>query len=896
MARPTARFELSGVLQEFGLEETQPGTITEIEDRHDHGPHPHQDIRTELGNEALPVFEHRAAILDAVRNNPVTIVVAETGAGKSTQIPQYLLDDGYSRVHITQPRRTAARNVFLRIHDEVAQVRGLYAANDLVGYQTAGESESMDTAQVMVVTDGLHLVKELNDKGVLEDEVLIIDEAHEWNSNVEILIAWTKQAIQDNPRLRVVIMSATIDSQNLADFYSECIADGAQPPIIEIENRQFTVTESYKPESTVSNEAVAVTASLFENSQIIETGEPNGVLIFLPGKREIQDTIDSIRARLPKDIASRVKLFPLHAKLSKEEQQAALAEYPGFVKIVVSTDVAQTSLTIPDIKYVIDAGLQRRVELDHEGTPGLKLVATSQADCKQRSGRVGRVSDGIYINTRLNESTPFIPFTERDEYPVPEIMRTDVARSMLRLLEIGIDLGEFNMYHRASAHAIALAKENLRTLGAIDEDFQMTEVGHAMNRYPACASSARMLVESQRYKPSTRAYIAAFAAVKEAGGLQYYSQHAQKRWEALSDEATSDLLFQLDLFIAAQHMNYAQLKEYDLDIDNFERAKEQFEKIARLAGASSEILTPPSDQERDDILQCILSGYIPFIYKNAGSNQYVHAYQAWPTLREVSNRSAVSSGHAFITGDPYRIELGGEHPTTRHSIENVTAITPQLIGTLALRHSTLVHEEFFFVDGKSIERKRRYLFGVDIDVIEEAPAEPSPALREAIIAHALQRPGSAQRHLRGIKRRLEQLQRIAKGHVPQLSQKMLEGLVHHAAPSDIMRPSDIEDNLRALINNPARPLRLSSFVSPEREAEIIASAPNKVVIGTDTAVHLDYTNGTPIAKRYNDADILTLDEPPCLEDGREILFTRPHDRKKYRLHELQEVLRTEEAQ
>ena len=665
--RPIEAFEVSDVLSEFGLgQPTTPGVIADIEYPYDHSPHAHQDIRTELGNQALPVFEYKDEINSALRDNPVIVVVAETGAGKSTQIPQFALDEGYKKVYITQPRRTAARNVFMRIREEVAQVRGDYAADDLVSYQTAGEKEGGDDAKIVVVTDGLHLVKELNDKGVLEDEVLIIDEAHEWNSNIEVLIAWTKQAVTENPKLRIVIMSATIDSAHLADFYGE---DKARPPIIEIKNRNHTVKCSEKPDSTVVEEAVNITNML--SGKKLSEDEHAGILIFEPGKRETQDAMNAIRSALPKDVAKKVKIFPLHAKLSKEEQQAALAQYPGFVKIVVSTDVAQTSLTIPDIKYVIDSGFQRRVELDHEGTPGLKRIPTSQADCDQRAGRTGRVGDGFYILTRLNDSLDFTPYYQRDLYPVPEIMRTDISRNLLRLLELDIDIGEFDMYHRASEGAIELAKDNLQILGALDDDNQITKIGLEMNRYPACASSGRMLVESMHYNPAIRSYVAAFTAVKEAGGLQYYSQNSGKRWEPLSQEATSDMLFQLDLFIAAQHMSHRELKDHDLDIDNFARALEQYQKIAKLAGAPAHVLETPDESEREDILRCIYTGYTPYIYKYAGSDQYVHAYRDWQTLREVSNRSAVASGGAFLVGDPYRIEIGTEDVTTRQSLENI---------------------------------------------------------------------------------------------------------------------------------------------------------------------------------------------------------------------------------
>jgi len=202
----------------------------------------------------------------------------------------------------------------------------------------------------------------------------------------------------------------------------------------------------------------------------------------------------------------------------------------------------------------------------------------------------------------------------------------------------------------------------------------------------------------------------------------------------------------------------------------------------------------------------------------------------------------------------------------------------------------MAHEAYFDRGGKFMERRRQLLFGVDIDVVDEIPAEPSPALRASIIEFAIKNPGSAQKQLRAIKSTLEELQRIAKDHVPQLTQQHLESLIQAAAPVNITRPSEIEDNLRVLLTDPSSTLDIDIFVSPEKRAEITENAPHKIKLDDGSFIHLKYKNKRPLASRYSDAAILKLSEPPTLADGRIILFTRPHTKRTYQLHEVQELI------
>ena len=835
---------------------------------------------TGLGNNTLPVFPYRHEIVEAVKNNPFTIIVAETGAGKSTQVPQFLLDAGWDKVYLTQPRRAAARNVYDRVRSEVGSVLGGPEGDSLVSYQTAGERDGPEDARVKVVTDGLHLVRELHDIGVEENDVLIIDEVHEWNANIEVLVAWVKQAVVEKPNLRVVIMSATMDAERLANYFSEVTYN--VPPIIEVPGRNFHVERAEKPESTVVDEVLQAVENI-RFDQTVGENTQNGILAFLPGKREIQDTIDEIRRRLPPHLAKDAAILPLHAKLTAAEQQAAFRSYPG-VKIVVATDVAQTSLTIPDIKYVIDSGYQRRMELDSEGVQGLVLHPISQADCDQRAGRAGRVSDGFYILTRLDAKTKHVPYIGRDKYPTAEILRTDIVRNTLRVAGVGLDIAELGLYHPVDGRFIEQAKETLQMLGALDEQGVITAVGKMMNQYPVQATSARMLVETRQYPETVRAYMAAITASKEVGGLPYFAYNAGKRWKDLTEETSSDLLAQLDIFIAIQDMTETQLKSYDLDLNNVERAREQFRKIAKLSGATAGTLLPPTEQEREDLRQCMYAGLVTSIYRFNGAGTYTRVGKA-DTPREISSRSTVDGTPQLVVGDAYRVEYvkGGER-ITKHIIENVTAATLSGIGRVAAGLSEWATDGYNMRGGKYVEVRRQHLFGMDLGVTIEVPAEPSPRLRETIIAHAIEHAGPQLARLRAIKKEIEELAHLAKDPIPRMTHDQIIGLIHEAAPADITDPSVVDNNLRLLMVE--RGISLDAFVSEKRRDRILRNAPSHIEAG-DLSLDVMYRNSRPFVRQqdWRTKDLSGLRDEVFLKDGRQVYFM--FGNKKCSLLELQ---------
>jgi len=837
--------------------------------------------------ERLPIFAFKEQICETIRNNPVTIVVAETGAGKSTEIPQYLLENGWKNIFITQPRRIAARNVYERIKSELARKQG-DDAQHLVSCQTAEKKDGHADAPIKVLTDGLYMVKELHGNGAGEQEVLIIDECHEWNTNMEVLVAVAKQKVIENPNLRVVISSATIDAYKLAEYFEDGPIKNV--PVINVPGRHHNIERREVPDSHVVPVTIDSAEMLYNHNE----PDSNGILVFLQGKREIKDTIDEVNRtvaalykRLPAHLAKVATILPLHSKLSRKDQEATLQNYPG-VKIVVSTNASQTSLTIPDIKVVVDSGLERRIELDHEGTQGLVSHAISKADCDQRAGRAGRVSDGFYFLTRQDELTPFIPYIEREDYPTPEILRTDIVRNTLRVAGFGLDMAELDTFHPVDLGFIEQAQHTLQTLGALDSNNKITRLGERMDAFPLGVLSSLMMVESSRFSEQTRAYMAAIVAAREVGGLQYFSYDVGKRWKELTDESSSDLLAQLDIFIATQNMSPFEMAQYDLDVQNIERAREIYQKVARLAGvkdAEFRTLIPASNAEREDLKYCIYSGSLTSMYQHLGGGNYAHI-GAIDTVREISNRSVVTGRPEIIFGTAYRVVVTNKDGVTeRHIVESVTAATLANIGKLATHLSDSKHDGYTLRDGKFVERRRQFFGDLDLKIVEEAPAEPSPQLRQTIIAHVLENPGRQQRKLREIKKALERLDRIAKTAVPKLTQEQLENLIDDATPQDVTDPTVVDNNLRLLMTE--RNISLDSFVDPDRQARIKRDAPRELVVNK-VSLPLKYSRRKPIVSKFTPVMIARLDDEIYLADGRHVLFM--YDRKIVSLLELKEKL------
>lgn len=609
------------------------------------------DIAFETLHE-LPIFERRADIVAAVGSNQVTIITAETGAGKSTQVPQYLAEHGYRRIIVTQPRILAARNLSMRVRQEYSWRLGQDATN-LVGYRTAHERDDHPDNTILYCTDGLQLVRELTGNGTSDRQILVLDEIHEWNENMEVLMAWAKKRCSEDPDFKVVLMSATIEADELAAYFGTSA-------IISVAGRTHPVEKRYAKDVVV------------EIIQTLETQTSN-MLVFLPGKAEIESVTEAIRPRIAKDIP----VIALHGQLEPEAQQLAFASYPHG-KVVLATNVAQTSITIDDIDVVIDSGLERRAEV-RNGVEGLFIAQVSRADCLQRAGRAGRTKPGLYILARLG-TMPCDPLESRTEYGIPEIMRKQLDRLVLRLAAIGIDIESLDFYHSPDKKIIKLAKRTLVSLGALKPNGDVTSIGQKMERFPVESSYARMLVEAEQYSGTVQTILATVIATQEVGGIIKGSSRFSG-WRRLTSQAQSDLLAQYDVYRALDTIDPADFEELGIIERNVTKAREVNERLNQDLGLGDVAVNAIPESDTEQLLRCIVAGQLHQIWLVDQDGEAVHI--ATKDRRTLSSSTVVKHG-SLIVGTPFDLQI----PTTQgletlHLVNDLTAVDPLWLQELA---------------------------------------------------------------------------------------------------------------------------------------------------------------------------------------------------------------------
>ena len=564
-----------------------------------------------MTNANLPIVTFRAEIVEAVNSNPVTVIQAETGAGKSTQVPQYLLDEGYDLV-VTQPRRLAARTVAQRVAEEYGEDLGL-----TIGYRTAVDRKDSETTRCLFCTDGLALVRELIGAGVGGKTILVLDEVHEWNENVEVLVAWAKRQIDDGADFKVVLMSATLEAEKLSAFYNSA-------PVISVPGRLFPVEEKQAGYQLVDDVA-----------DLVRQGR--NVLVFQPGKQEISETCAAL-ARMQVS----AEILPLHGQLTPEEQAKCFAHYTR-PKVVVSTNVAQTSVTIDDIDAVVDSGMERRIELV-DGVEGLYLKPISLADSTQRKGRAGRTKEGIYID--------HCGAMDRPQFPVAEIMRKRLDQTVLRLAIAGFDMEELEFFHQPNKSDIHDARQTLIGLGCMTSQGGVTRIGKFVNRLPVSVQYARMLVEADRLGVVDDVLIV--AAIMEMGGITVPppSRNRPDRpdWRYMvPHERESDVMGQLHVWMLAKDMSKDEMKRKGISLRDYFRAKEIRE---HLKDAIKPFFELGSSGRREDILKAVCAGMVDHLFKYS----YGYYRNGEGIDRELGTASVVR-GADWLVGKPFDLQI-----------------------------------------------------------------------------------------------------------------------------------------------------------------------------------------------------------------------------------------------
>ncbi|MDQ4114742.1 MAG: ATP-dependent RNA helicase HrpA, partial [Actinomycetota bacterium] len=533
----------------------------------------------------LPVTQRREDIAAAIRDHQVVIVAGETGSGKTTQLPKICLELGRGSAGLighTQPRRIAARSVAERIASELGTSLG-----DLVGYQVRFMDKSSAASRIKLMTDGILLAELQRDRDLRRYDTIIIDEAHERSLNIDFLLGYLRRLLPRRPDLKLIITSATIDPERFAAHFADP-RTGDPAPIIEVSGRTYPVEVRYRPLMELSEEdeegEVVVrdqTEAIVDAVKELSAEGPGDVLVFLPGEREIRDAADALGDALGlnkgRSGTGLVEIIPLFSRLSAADQHRVFSPHTGR-RIVLATNVAETSLTVPGIKYVVDTGVARISRYSaRTKVQRLPIEPISQASANQRSGRTGRVEAGIAIRLYSEED-----YLGRPEFTDPEILRTNLASVILQMASLGLgDIARFPFVEAPDRRNITAGVQLLEELGAMRGQ-RLTKLGRRLARLPIDPRLARMVLEAERLG-CVRDVIVVAAALslqdpRERPGQDHPKEQAQAdQLHARFKDETSDFLTWLNLW------RYLKQQQHELSSSAFRRlCKREFLHYVRV--------------------------------------------------------------------------------------------------------------------------------------------------------------------------------------------------------------------------------------------------------------------------------------------------------------------------
>ncbi|RHA37092.1 ATP-dependent RNA helicase HrpA [Cellulomonas rhizosphaerae] len=583
--------------------------------------------------EQLPVSARRDEIAAAIRDHQVVVVAGETGSGKTTQLPKIALELGRGRagqIGHTQPRRIAARSVAERIAEEVGTTLG-----EIVGYQVRFTDQSSESTLVKVMTDGILLAQIQRDPMLWSYDTLIIDEAHERSLNIDFILGYLTRLLPRRPDLKVVITSATIDSARFAAHFAD--ANGVPAPVVEVSGRTYPVEIRYRPLSPdeLGTDGAPVKGAkdrdlptaLTEAVDELMAEGPGDILVFFSGEREIRDAEDALRGSLGPRVTDpkhpqHVELLPLYSRLSAAEQHRVFERHQHR-RIVLSTNVAETSLTVPGIRYVIDPGTAR-ISRWSKATKvqRLPIEPISQASANQRSGRCGRVADGIAIRLYSEED-----FESRPMYTEPEILRTSLASVILQMIAVGVattpeDVNDFPFVDPPDDRSVRDGVQLLTELGALEQRdgvTRLTTTGRALAQLPMDPRLARMIVEGgHRGVAREVMIIAAALSIQDPRERPAEERERADQMHARFADPTSDLLSYLNLWhylrdqqrdlsgsafrrlCRAEHLNYLRIREWQ---DVVTQLRELAKPLDIVVGAPR-----PKDEPEGEVDETVRTG------------------------------------------------------------------------------------------------------------------------------------------------------------------------------------------------------------------------------------------------------------------------------------------------
>ena len=630
----------------------------------------------------LPVSQRRDDIAAAIRDHQVVVVAGETGSGKTTQLPKICLELGRGQggrdgiIGHTQPRRIAARSVAERIASELKTELG-----DEVGYQVRFTDKTSRAGRIKLMTDGILLAELQRDRDLRKYDTIIIDEAHERSLNIDFLLGYLKRLLPRRPDLKLIITSATIDPERFAQHFAD--RRGEPAPIIEVSGRTYPVDIRYRPlvelpeedeegEAIVRDQTEAIVDAVAELA-----GEgPGDILVFLPGEREIRDTAEVLAGARERD-----EIVPLYSRLSAAEQHRVFAPHTGR-RIVLATNVAETSLTVPGIRYVVDSGVARISRYSaRTKVQRLPIEAISQASAQQRSGRCGRVEAGIAIRLYSEED-----FESRPVFTDPEILRTNLASVILQMTSLRLgEIARFPFVEPPDKRTITDGVQLLEELGAIRGEGRLTKVGQRLARLPIDPRLGRMILEAEKLGVVRDVLVIAAALSLQDPRERPVEQRPQAdQQHARFTDKTSDFLTWLNLWrylreqqrelsgsafrrmCKREHLNYLRVREWQ----DFESQLRQVCKEMKI-----NIGKPAEGVDSDGIHQALLAGLLSHVglleerdRKERGPREYQGAR---------NSRFAIFPGSSLKGANPTYLMAGELVETGRLWARQNAAIKPE---------------------------------------------------------------------------------------------------------------------------------------------------------------------------------------------------------------------------
>ncbi|MGZ4604609.1 MAG: ATP-dependent RNA helicase HrpA [Blastococcus sp.] len=694
----------------------------------------------------LPVSQRRDDIAAALRDNQVVVVAGETGSGKTTQLPKIALELGRGvrgRIGHTQPRRIAARSVAERIAEELDTPLG-----EAVGFKMRFSDHVSDSTLVKLMTDGVLLAEIAHDRMLRQYDTIILDEAHERSLNIDFLLGYLAQLLPRRPDLKLVITSATIDVHRLAAHFSDA-------PVIEVSGRTYPVEVRYRPvvdpEAPEGSPAAdpdrdQVSAIVDAVDELVAEG-PGDILVFLAGEREIRDTADALAERaLPY-----TEIVPLYSRLSAAEQHKVFTPHTGR-RIVLATNVAETSLTVPGIRYVIDPGTARISRYSHRTkVQRLPIEPISQASARQRSGRCGRTSDGIAIRLYTEED-----YLGRPEYTDPEILRTNLASVLLQMaaLDLG-DVADFPFIDPPDRRAVADGLAVLGELGALEDSAdgrqgKLTAIGRALAALPLDPRMARMVVEGDRRGVLEEVLvIAAGLTIQDPRERPAEHQQAADQLHARFADENSDFLALLNLWrylgeqadalsgnqfrrtVKREFLHYLRIREWQ-DLHG------QLRGTARRLGMT--LAEPAPEPDEKGITAALLAGLLSHVGMQVeqakGDKRPGREY-----LGVRNTRFVIAPGTPLAKKPPRWVVAAELVETSRLFARTVARVDPEEVERLAAHLVTRQYSEprWDAKRGSVVATERVLLYGLPLVVgrrVQYGSIDPVVS-RELFVRHAL---------------------------------------------------------------------------------------------------------------------------------------------------------------